>query len=71
MNNSKSGDNNCVSLKQQKEKHMRLLHEYNNLKDATQTVLDALAQAKGLPIKEIHKLYNLPIGELCILKAIR
>ncbi|XP_017861088.1 PREDICTED: DNA repair protein SWI5 homolog [Drosophila arizonae] len=52
-----------VALQQQKQKHMQLLHEYNNLKDATQTVLGALAQAKGVPIRDMHKMYNLPDGK--------
>ncbi|XP_064545278.1 DNA repair protein SWI5 homolog [Drosophila montana] len=69
MNNSKEQENSndqIISedvLLKQKQKHMKLLHEYNNLKDATQTVLGALAQAKGLPIRDIHKIYNLPSGE--------
>ncbi|KAH8410800.1 hypothetical protein KR222_010460 [Zaprionus bogoriensis] len=63
MNNSKSKDSSSASAKQSKEKHMRLLHEYNNLKDATQTVLAALAQAKGLPLRALHSTYNLPSGE--------
>ncbi|XP_017955427.1 DNA repair protein SWI5 homolog [Drosophila navojoa] len=52
-----------VDLQQQKQKHMQLLHEYNNLKDATQTVLGVLAHAKGLPMKDMHKIYNLPDGK--------
>lgn len=50
------------SDEQQKEKHLQLLHEYNDLKDATQTVLGALAQVKGLPVKDIYNMYNLPNG---------
>ncbi|KAH8274496.1 hypothetical protein KR044_001403, partial [Drosophila immigrans] len=64
MNNSKSqqqGLKNAAALEeQQKQKHMQLLHQYNELKDATETVLGALAQAKGLPVKEMYKLYKLP-----------
>lgn len=62
MDNSKTEDNS-EQLKKQKEEHMRLLHEYNNLKDATQTVLGVLAQAKRVSIKEMHKRYNLPSGD--------
>lgn len=62
MDKSKTEDNS-EQIKQQKEEHMRLLHEYNNLKDATQIVLGALAQAKGVSIKEMHKKYNLPSGD--------
>ncbi|EDV97516.1 DNA repair protein SWI5 homolog [Drosophila grimshawi] len=66
MNNSKYQQNttqeiiNEADLQKQKQKHLQLLHKYNNLKDATQTVLGALAQAKGLTVKDIHKMYNLP-----------
>ncbi|KRF85145.1 DNA repair protein SWI5 homolog [Drosophila virilis] len=69
MNESKVRENSNeqiiseAALQQQKQKHMKLLHEYNNLKDATQTVLGALAQAKGLPIRDMHKIYSLPNGE--------
>lgn len=66
MNNSnKIQENKCTAttIEQEKQKHMQLLHEYNNLKDATQTVLGALAQAKGLPVKDMYKRYNLPIGD--------
>lgn len=73
MNNSKKQQQNNVvtveklsnskSEEQQKQKHLQLLHEYNDLKDATQTVLGALAQAKGLPVKDIYKMYNLPNGD--------
>lgn len=62
MDNSKTEDN-TEQLKKQKEEHMRLLHEYNMLKDATQTVLGVLAHAKGVSIKEMHKRYNLPSGD--------
>ncbi|XP_023178281.1 DNA repair protein SWI5 homolog [Drosophila hydei] len=63
MNSKNQQTNSEAFLQQQKQRHMKLLHEYNNLKDATQTVLGALAQAKGLPIKDMHKIYNLPDGK--------
>ncbi|XP_034481707.1 DNA repair protein SWI5 homolog [Drosophila innubila] len=64
MNNSKIQNiKSSKSDEQQKQKHLQLLHEYNDLKDATQTVLGALAQAKGLPVKDMYKMYNLPKGD--------
>jgi len=64
MNNSKIQHiKSSKSDEQQKQKHLQLLHEYNDLKDATQTVLGALAQAKGLLVKDMYKTYNLPKGD--------
>ncbi|XP_034106535.1 DNA repair protein SWI5 homolog [Drosophila albomicans] len=71
MNNSENQHQNAneqltnlsVIEEKQKQKHMQLLHQYNDLKDATEIVLGALAQAKGLPVKEMYKIYNLPKHE--------
>ncbi|EDV41099.1 uncharacterized protein Dana_GF10848 [Drosophila ananassae] len=53
-------DENAVS--RQKET-IELLHEYNDLKDATQIVLGALATMKGVPVRSLYASYNLPIVE--------
>ncbi|KAH8259101.1 hypothetical protein KR026_006383 [Drosophila bipectinata] len=42
---------------------IQLLHEYNDLKDATQIVLGALATMKGVPVRSLYASYNLPIDE--------
>ncbi|KAH8262403.1 hypothetical protein KR026_003092 [Drosophila bipectinata] len=42
---------------------IQLLHEYNDLKDATQIVLGALATMKGVPVRSLHASYNLPSDE--------
>ncbi|XP_016971139.2 DNA repair protein SWI5 homolog [Drosophila rhopaloa] len=47
----------------QKKKTIELLHEYNDLKDATQLVLGALATLKSVPIRSVYSTYNLPVEE--------
>ncbi|KAH8335301.1 hypothetical protein KR074_009001 [Drosophila pseudoananassae] len=42
---------------------IQLLHEYNDLKDATQIVLGALATMKGVPVRSLYASYNLPTDE--------
>ncbi|XP_043290052.1 DNA repair protein SWI5 homolog [Venturia canescens] len=42
---------------------MNLLHEYNEIKDAAQKVLGAIANMQGVTIASLHKEYNLPIDE--------
>ncbi|KAH8371148.1 hypothetical protein KR093_006321 [Drosophila rubida] len=63
QNDTKKETNSSAIEEQQKQKHMQLLHQYNDLKDATGIVLGALAQMKELPVKEMYKLYNLPNDE--------
>ncbi|KAH8361511.1 hypothetical protein KR084_006727 [Drosophila pseudotakahashii] len=46
-----------------KKKIIELMHEYNDLKDATQLVLGALATLKGVSIRSVHATYNLPNDE--------
>lgn len=43
----------------EKDEIIRALHHYNNIKDATQIVLDRLANLKGVTVAEIHRKYNL------------
>jgi len=47
----------------QKKKIIELLHEYNDLKDATQRVLEALANLKCVPVGSVYATYNLPRDE--------
>ncbi|XP_017122089.1 DNA repair protein SWI5 homolog [Drosophila elegans] len=47
----------------EKKKTIELLHEYNDLKDATQLVLGALATLKSVPIRSVYATYNLPVDE--------
>ncbi|XP_015042972.1 DNA repair protein SWI5 homolog [Drosophila pseudoobscura] len=42
---------------------MKLMHEYNNLKDATQLVIGALAAMKNVSIRSTHEMYDLPNNE--------
>ncbi|XP_022218093.1 DNA repair protein SWI5 homolog [Drosophila obscura] len=50
--------------KMTQEKHiMELMHEYNNLKDATQLVIGTLAALKDISIRSAHDMYNLPNNE--------
>ncbi|XP_017071421.1 DNA repair protein SWI5 homolog [Drosophila eugracilis] len=44
----------------EKRKIIELLHEYNDLKDATQQVLGALATLKSVPVRSVYDTYNLP-----------
>ncbi|KAH8264797.1 hypothetical protein KR038_001698 [Drosophila bunnanda] len=47
----------------EKKETIELLHEYNDLKDATQLVLGALATMKSVPIRSLYSTYNLPLDE--------
>ncbi|XP_021697594.1 DNA repair protein SWI5 homolog [Aedes aegypti] len=40
---------------------MDMMHRYNDIKDATQKVLGALAVMEGATVKEMHVRYNLPL----------
>lgn len=40
---------------------MDLLHKYNDIKDATQIIVGALATLEQVTIKEIHERLNLPL----------
>ncbi|KAH8296146.1 hypothetical protein KR054_002352 [Drosophila jambulina] len=51
------------SAESEKKETIELLHEYNDLKDATQLVLGALATMKGVPIRSLYTAYNLPLDE--------
>lgn len=40
---------------------MQLMHQYNDIKDATQVVLGKLSNLEGVTLKEMHLKYNLPL----------
>lgn len=44
-----------------KLKRMELLHKYNDIKDATQVIINRLANIEQVTVAEIHKRYNLPL----------
>lgn len=50
------------SEKAMKTEIMELTHDYNEIKDAAQTVIGALANVKCVTIKSLHKELNLPFN---------
>lgn len=42
---------------------MELTHKYNEIKDAAQTVIGALANIKGVTFKSLHEELNVPFNE--------
>lgn len=42
---------------------MELLHEYNDIKDAAQVVLGALATMRGVTVASLHKEFDLPLKD--------
>lgn len=42
---------------------MELLHDYNDIKDATQVVLGALSNLRGVTIVSLHEEFNLPLKD--------
>ncbi|KAF7382572.1 hypothetical protein HZH68_015491 [Vespula germanica] len=62
-------DTEFTNLKTSREKYpsmkqtTNLLHEYNDVKDATQVVFDAVAQINNITVKSLHKDYGLPTND--------
>lgn len=54
----KFGDFNPTKAK---EEIMRLLHEYNEVKDAAQTVIGALANTENVSVRTLHERFDLPM----------
>uniref|UniRef100_A0A1I8Q597 Uncharacterized protein n=1 Tax=Stomoxys calcitrans TaxID=35570 RepID=A0A1I8Q597_STOCA len=48
---------------ERKAEIMNLLHDFNDIKDAAQIVIGAVANIDCLTIKELHLKYNLPLNE--------
>lgn len=42
---------------------MEQLHRYNDVKDATQIVIGAIARANGVTVASLHEKYDLPVDE--------
>ncbi|EDV52413.1 uncharacterized protein LOC6545548 [Drosophila erecta] len=59
----KTANKSKESSDAQKKKVIELLHEYNDLKDATQRVLEALSNLKCVPVGSVYATYNLPHNE--------
>lgn len=51
---------NIPSEKAMKTDLMDLTHKYNETKDATQTVIGALAHIKGVTFKSLHEEFKVP-----------
>jgi hypothetical protein len=45
--------------KKERDEIMKALHQYNEIKDATQEVLGRLAIIEGVTVAEMHRKYNL------------
>lgn len=62
-------DTDLANLKTSREKYpsmkqtTNLLHEYNDVKDATQVVFGAVAQINNITVKSLYKDYGLPIND--------
>lgn len=50
-----------MSEDERKLEKMALLHEYNDVKDATQCIVGALANLECVTIKSLHQKFDLPI----------
>lgn len=46
---------NCLSNNKNKLIEMHLIHQYNNIKDATQVVINQIANIEATTVTEIHK----------------
>ena len=46
-----------------KKKYIDALHEYNEVKDATQVVLGVLANHEQVTVKQMHQKYDLPTND--------
>lgn len=52
-----------MTEKARKSELMDLMHTYNDVKDATQTIIGGLAEIQGVTFKSIHKELNLPMND--------
>lgn len=55
-------DEKLYQLVTERKRVMDALHEYNDIKDATQVVLGRLAELRGLTVAKIHEKFDL-MGE--------
>lgn len=63
LQNKLQNSNAPSSTTERNREIMNLLHEFNEVKDATQIVIGALSNLECKTIKEMHLLYNLPLNE--------
>lgn len=63
--NDNEVDNECDirSKENMKKEYLKLLNSYNEIKDATQTILSAIANIEGLTLKKIHEKFELPLKD--------
>ncbi|KAK6909026.1 DNA repair protein Swi5/Sae3 [Kwoniella mangroviensis CBS 10435] len=54
------GDHNPQQIVQN---HIKLLHEYNEIKDGTQALIGKYAQLTGRTVREIHQEMGLPLTD--------
>ncbi|WWC73399.1 uncharacterized protein I206_107366 [Kwoniella pini CBS 10737] len=54
----KLGDHNAYEIVQN---HIKLLHEYNEIKDSTQILIGKYGQITGRTVRDIHVEMNLPL----------
>ncbi|WVQ66605.1 uncharacterized protein L199_004789 [Kwoniella botswanensis] len=54
------GDHNPQQIVQD---HIKLLHEYNEIKDGTQALIGKYAQLTGRTVREIHQEMGLPLTD--------
>lgn len=52
---------NIPSEKEMKSNLRQLMHEYNEIKDAAQTIIGALANVKCVTLKSLHEEFELPL----------
>ena len=45
------------------DRQIDLLHQYNDVKDAAQTVIGRLAELTGVTVKTLHEKYHLPLED--------
>lgn len=60
-NNDDGASVKLDGLHEYKQRRMDLLHKYNDVKDATQVIIGALATAEQKTIAEVHAELNLPM----------
>lgn len=65
MDTEKALEFEIASVKSESHSSMKeimdLLHEYNDIKDATQVVLGAIAGMRGVTIASLHEEFDLPM----------
>lgn len=49
-----------TSVEESKREMRKMLHEYNEVKDATQIIIGVLANMENITIKQVHQMFNLP-----------